>query len=772
MPIIEIAKLQVRRGQEHQTGVPQLDPGEMAWAEDTENLYIGKRIVEGASTDANSRILTEKDLSTIFQIASQAAAAATSSTAYRYRADLPYGNSTGDILSTTSTFAQKLDNWVSLTDFVPGGIWPPYAIPGTYPDITQTLGNAIGISSGTTGGGVVFGIGPIAIKIPAGTYWINSTINLPPYTTLIGDGVGMTTLIYSGAGNTSQPMFQTVDSNGNAFTQQTYSSPGLPSNITLKDMTLEFPLNSAINSALLSLDNVQNVKISNVNFGSYGHYSTGTGIGITIRGSFPAGSVGDVKMYPTNNIIIDNCYFTALSTGILSTGSVNKVVVENSKFTFLTNGVMAYTNYSASGPQNDTLNAVINNNLFENIQYEALVIGTLTNTVTSYAVSSNNVYRGVGNGLANEAHNVTPVITFNDLGGQSVNDYFDRAVSTTTVNSLYVIPWVSGNATIRNDATHVLSVLSNANTNLMMIPLTSGVQKATVDYTLSNKDMYRSGQLLINVSTPGSNIIPDGFASVSDYYNYTEYSSQSSNNVSFTIDTTHSLLPYFANASYATYPYGYCNSDLLIGINSFTCKLLWSDYQTISSGMNISFPTYHSAFATGATATVVSASFDPVLDTVTIATDRSIHQNILGLSPVVFTTATLVTWTNGSIFNFPISLDPYNNIQAIQNNNVLQAYIAVNNTPSTVQHLQDLLAGGSSSTYLITGTSVVQTAIQNVNSYYQLQFNISTPRVIYPQDIVSVYIFCAGTYQNFVSLVCESIDGNPTSLEYSYKLLN
>jgi hypothetical protein len=58
MAVIEIAKIQVRRGQEHVTGVPQLDPGEFGWAEDTQNLYIGKRISEGASSDENTRILT------------------------------------------------------------------------------------------------------------------------------------------------------------------------------------------------------------------------------------------------------------------------------------------------------------------------------------------------------------------------------------------------------------------------------------------------------------------------------------------------------------------------------------------------------------------------------------------------------------------------------------------------------------------------------------------------------------------------------------------
>ena len=62
MAILEIAKIQIRRGQENQTGIPQLDAGEFGWAEDTEHLWIGKSVAEGAPDNNNTRILTEGDL--------------------------------------------------------------------------------------------------------------------------------------------------------------------------------------------------------------------------------------------------------------------------------------------------------------------------------------------------------------------------------------------------------------------------------------------------------------------------------------------------------------------------------------------------------------------------------------------------------------------------------------------------------------------------------------------------------------------------------------
>jgi hypothetical protein len=62
MAVVEIAKIQVRRGQESAGGMPQLSPGEFGWAEDTQNLYIGKSITEGAVDNNNTRILTELDI--------------------------------------------------------------------------------------------------------------------------------------------------------------------------------------------------------------------------------------------------------------------------------------------------------------------------------------------------------------------------------------------------------------------------------------------------------------------------------------------------------------------------------------------------------------------------------------------------------------------------------------------------------------------------------------------------------------------------------------
>lgn len=64
MAVVSLSKIQIRRGRKNsETGVPQLASGELAWAIDTQELYIGNGAVsEGAPAVGNTKILTEHDV--------------------------------------------------------------------------------------------------------------------------------------------------------------------------------------------------------------------------------------------------------------------------------------------------------------------------------------------------------------------------------------------------------------------------------------------------------------------------------------------------------------------------------------------------------------------------------------------------------------------------------------------------------------------------------------------------------------------------------------
>lgn len=66
MAVVSLSKIQIRRGRKlGGTGLPQLASGELAWAIDTRELYIGNgAVAEGAPAVGNTKILTEHDILT------------------------------------------------------------------------------------------------------------------------------------------------------------------------------------------------------------------------------------------------------------------------------------------------------------------------------------------------------------------------------------------------------------------------------------------------------------------------------------------------------------------------------------------------------------------------------------------------------------------------------------------------------------------------------------------------------------------------------------
>lgn len=492
MAVVEIALIQVRRGQELQTGVPQLAPGEFAWAEDTQNLYIGKSIAEGANNDDNARVLTDKDLSNIFSLAQAGVLAVNPDTGYRYRNDI----STATLFSSTGTYARKLDNWVSLTDFSP--VWPP--VSG---DITTEITNAIS-------GSLVAGVGPYNIKIPQGNFTIAGDITLPSDITLIGEGEGKTII--------------TMDNDG----AQLFVSSDT-SNIKLSDMTL---ISNSITAptAFLNLFNVTDYVIDNVEFiGSL--TTTSTNIGILL-GADTSGN--DATMALNSNIKITNCKFNGLDRAVLqNSGSTNGYTIQNNKISFVNRGIEMWSPMDEVGP----VNGVIDNNKFWRVAKEAIYIGTTTYTTSSYTISSNNTFRDVGNDLGNVTTQITPVVTFNSLGNRSINDYYERRIVPLSTSS-YNYPLVAGPVTLDDSINYATTIGSSTSTGYVVanFPITGREQLVTVNYQMiddANDVFSRTGTLTMNIA-PNAGL--DAFASVSDYYNYAELISGTSQYVVFSTD--------------------------------------------------------------------------------------------------------------------------------------------------------------------------------------------------------------------------------------------
>lgn len=102
MAVIQISKIQVRRGQKNSnSGIPQLSSAEFAWAVDSQELYIGNgSVAEGAPYVGNTKILTEHD--NLLDLAGS----------YTFASTDPSIS-----LSVPRSLQTKLDEYVSVADF-------------------------------------------------------------------------------------------------------------------------------------------------------------------------------------------------------------------------------------------------------------------------------------------------------------------------------------------------------------------------------------------------------------------------------------------------------------------------------------------------------------------------------------------------------------------------------------------------------------------------------------------------------------------------------
>ena len=192
MAVIEIARIQVRRGQENVTGVPQLAGGEFAWAADTEKLYIGLRREDGGSRDGNVEILTENHLRNFFRTLSTATQ---SVYIYREGTDLTAEDRINEFQRTVQAKLDDLDvsihNFGLVNQTAGDSAIIQYAIDNLFLNSLELSDNPNRI-----------------LRFPTGTYYINETIYVPKHTTIIGDGIDRTIFIVSA--NLSHA-FQTVD---------------------------------------------------------------------------------------------------------------------------------------------------------------------------------------------------------------------------------------------------------------------------------------------------------------------------------------------------------------------------------------------------------------------------------------------------------------------------------------------------------------------------------------------------------------------------------
>ena len=498
MAVVEIAKIQVRRGDARATGMPQLDTGEFGWAiagtavdSVAPQLYIGNLVDDGAFLSTNTRILTELDLPNIF-----ASALDIATPNYTY-----IGNKPIPILNHTQQrpLQSKLDDFVTLRDFDVNA--------NTSTSITEKL--QLAIDDLYLNGDKNDPISRVKLHVAAGVYILTGTIYIPPYVTIEGAGIDKT--IFSYEGLTANSMFQLVDQTsgtGSYIDLNSMTESTKPRQVEFRGMTISYggTATTALNAPLIQADCATDSIIENVRFTNFSTTSTSSvnNVAINIRG------LGAVT---SRNLQINNCIFDNLKYAIKSDYDIEDLSIQNSKFTDLDRAVV-FGEFLQAGNTLGPKRTRIVRNLFQRIARQALYFTATNATDVTNNVSIGNVFDDVGNNNLGDTAAVYSPVVFGTHGNSSTDDYFSRFESLNETASLYTfIQPIQGRVNLIDNKTRSYEFISAVSTGTI-IKLANGTDSllnAKIEYSIKFSGVSRWGTLSFTVSDSGANDIIDEY---------------------------------------------------------------------------------------------------------------------------------------------------------------------------------------------------------------------------------------------------------------------
>jgi hypothetical protein len=494
MAVIQISKIQLRRGREQEEGIPQLSSGELAWAVDTQRLYIGNGAVsEGAPQVGNTRILTDKD--NIFELAQD----------YQYK-ESNNAIQTGLLTNypVQLTLQQKLDETVTSQEY------------GIVPDATDQaakIQNAIDnlfLNPSLTGRNDY----KITLEFLPGTYFVSTTIFIPSYVTIKGAGIDKTVFQFTGS---NQSVFRfiadTSTKNSRQFIDDENKRIYQPKYIHLSDFTI---ITGEPTVDGFRIENVRDSVFENIKIvGSYDDSSSNESKGLDLRAF---SSIATTERNHFNNLFFDGIKYPIYS----------KYDIKNNKFshcifTEAYIGVYFYDDGIATGEEFGPRFNLISDSTFSRIERQGIFIekgyGNLSRT---------NTFVDVGNEFGGNDNNQTACVRFESHGNSSVQDIFDRRVpteantgddlSSENFGEIYLSE-VQGK--VFRDVTTTQGYelgYANSPTQILRIPVDSDAHIA-IDYLLrsQNYNQVRKGTIHLVVDYLDINTISQHVRLVDDY---------------------------------------------------------------------------------------------------------------------------------------------------------------------------------------------------------------------------------------------------------------
>ena len=477
MAITQISRIQHRRGLKDQ--LPQLSAGELGFAVDTQELFIGNgTTADGAPEVGNTKVLTEDD--NILSVAN--------TYTFRGNTDNPVVTGVDANSKVVRTLQQKLDDWVSVKDFGAKGDDSTADITAVQNAIDEIYKDTD--KDDTRSRRILF--------FPAGTYRINAALKIPPYAHLVGEGPDKT--IIRNSGNNAVMVMQ--DDEGNVGANIGNSSATKPTQIQISNMTLR----NTVAYGGISLDRVTNAYINNVKFqGSYasGGADASTSKGVTVTNS--------TALLTTTNITFHQCQFTKFARLVDISFNATNIKFHSCDFSTAYYGALigAEMDGSTAGLTDGPRDMQFTSSSWSDIGQQAILVAPATGTTDGagprhivshanyYAKTVANNFEGVG------SIREVPIIQFDNDECSSVQDFFERTDLRRSDGSseLNAAPEVQGiGVTTKLIKSQTLPDNTSSATTINEYPaLTS--KGIVIKYKITRGTLDRTGEFIISAST-------------------------------------------------------------------------------------------------------------------------------------------------------------------------------------------------------------------------------------------------------------------------------
>jgi hypothetical protein len=480
MAVVQISKIQVRRGKKQTSGIPQLASGEFGWAVDSQELYIGNGSVsEGAPYVGNTKILTENDSLIDFALK------------YQYKkADSSIQTGSTVSLPIERTMQEKIDEVISVKDFGAKGDGITDDTQSIQRAIDQLFDNPITVANTAS---------RVVLDFPAGLYRISQSLKIKSYANIRGAGKDKTII-------RQVESYPVLYLNKSATNQ----SPDIVVKyISISDITIE---NTTLLSGIYG-NNMQDCTFKDVKL--LGGWSMGTNISTSSNG---------IELYSTSNLTAtQNNQFINIEIDSFSRGVYAEDNIFNNVFigcSFKNSGIGFSLGVASPADASQDVGAVNNKMIgcnFLNIKEQGIKI------IRGHSnMSQNNSFISVGNDGGINSDAVYSNIYFSKQLGYppniSSNDYIER---TNTMSSNYNGAYVSdidGQTVQENKFTKTIPMPANSTVpvTLFRLPNFENNLSYKIHYVhkSSGSNTMRSGTLTLMVQNSNNQI------NLSDEYDY------------------------------------------------------------------------------------------------------------------------------------------------------------------------------------------------------------------------------------------------------------